>query len=33
MICIRSASRVGMKIAMASSITFEVMTVCPCSIA
>ena len=33
MICIRSASRVGMKMAMASSITLEVMTVWPCSMA
>jgi hypothetical protein len=32
-ICIFSAMRPGMKIAMASSITLEVMTVCPCSIA
>jgi len=32
-ICMRSAIRVGMKIAMASSITLFVMTVWPCSIA
>ena len=33
MICIFSAMRVGMKMAMASSMTLLVMTVCPCSIA
>ena len=33
MICIRSAMRAGMKMAIASSITLLVMTVCPCSIA
>ena len=32
-ICIFSAIRLGMKIAIASSITFDVMTVCPCSMA
>ncbi len=33
MICIFSAMRLGMKMAMASSITLLVMTVWPCSMA